>query len=105
VSEVASLPPAARDAIARISAAEERARYSLGTQPGAGLRTDVATARTALAASTPRGRRLRARLLPASTLAAASRALQSVSQATSWLDSSWPNLGRQLRRTVLHRAG
>jgi TgpA N-terminal domain/Transglutaminase-like superfamily/Domain of unknown function (DUF4129) len=103
VSEVAGLPPATREVITRVGAAEERARYSPGTLPGAGLRADVHVIRRALAARATRGQRLRAVFAPASTLATATRGLQSLSRATSWIDSSWPTMRRQIRRTMAHR--
>ena len=55
--------------------AEERARYARQPDLGAGLRADVLTVRRALAASADGRRRLRARLLPASAFAAASRGI------------------------------
>ncbi len=62
VAESARLAPAPRAALTRIGAAEERARYSLRTEPGGGLRADVAMVRKALADSSARSQRLRARL-------------------------------------------
>jgi transglutaminase-like putative cysteine protease len=104
VSDEAGLEAAGRAAISRIGAAEERARYSLTAQPATGLHADVSAVRKALAASSTWGTRLRARLLPASTLSAAASGVQSLSRATSWIDSSWPTMRRQLRRAILHRA-
>jgi transglutaminase-like putative cysteine protease len=104
VADAARLRPAPRQALARIALAVERARYSLGAQPGARLRTDVATVRKALATNASKLQRLRALLLPPSTLAAASNALQSAGRATSWIDWSWPTMRQQFRRIVLHRA-
>jgi hypothetical protein len=83
----------------------ERARYSLGTLPGARLRADVTAVRKALASNATKPQRLRALLLPPSTLAAAGNALQSAGRATSWIDWSWPTLRQQFRRLVLRRAG
>ncbi len=103
VSEEAGLPPATREVITRVGAAEERASYSLGTLPGAGLRADVHVIRRAIAARAPRGQRLRAVFAPTSTVAAAVRGLQSLSRATNWIDSSWPTMRRQIRRSIAHR--
>ncbi len=103
VSEEAGLPPATREVITRVGAAEERARYSLGTLPGAGLRADVHVIRRAIAARAPRSQRLRAVFAPTSTVATAVRGLQSVGRATSWIDSSWPTMRSQIRRTIAHR--
>jgi transglutaminase-like putative cysteine protease len=103
VAEAARLGPGPREALARIGTAVERARYSLGPQPGASLPADVATVRRAIAASATRAQRLRAFLLPPSTVAAVSAFLQSLGRATSWIDTSWPTMRRQVRRSVLHR--
>jgi hypothetical protein len=51
-----------------------------------------------------RRQRLRASLMPASTLTAAAGLLQRGGEKLSWLESSWPSMRRQLR-TVLHRTG
>jgi hypothetical protein len=104
VADAASLRPAPREALARVATAVERARYSLGTLPGARLRADVGAVRKALASNATKPRRLQALLLPPSTLAAVSNALQSAGRATSWLDWSWPTMRQQFRRIVLHRA-
>jgi transglutaminase-like putative cysteine protease len=105
VAEAAGLAPGPCAALARLGHAVERARYSLGPQPGASLPADVATVRRAIAAGASRGQRLRAFLLPPSTLAAVSAFLQSLGRATNWIDTSWPTMRRQVRRAVLRRAG
>jgi transglutaminase-like putative cysteine protease len=104
VTEAARLGPVPHAALVRIASAVERARYSPATESGARLRTDVAVVRKAIAASSSRGRRLRALLLPPSTMAAVVSGLQSASRATTWIDSSWTGASRQLRRAVLRRA-
>lgn len=104
VADTARLKPAPREALARIASAVERAQYSLGTLPGARLRTDVTAVRKAVASNVPRSQRLRAMLLPPSTLAAVGNALQSAGRATSWLDWSWPTLRHHFRRIAPHRA-
>jgi transglutaminase-like putative cysteine protease len=104
VAEAAGLRPAPREALARIASAVERARYSLGSLPGARLRADVSAVRKALASNATKPQRLRARLLPPSTLATVSNALQSAGRATSWIDSSWPTMRHQFRRLVPRRA-
>ena len=91
-------------AVKRISAAEERARYARLADPGTGLKASVRTARRAFSASVPRRQRLRARLLPASTLLAARQLAQRGGVMLSWLDFSWPAVRRQLR-AVVHRPG
>jgi hypothetical protein len=105
VSRQARLDPAAAEALSRIAAAEERARYARLPVPGAGLAADVRTVRRAAAASVTRGQRFRAVLLPASTLAAARRLLERAIGLLGWIDSSWPAVRRQMLRAVAHRPG
>lgn len=104
VTRDAHLDKSGIEAVQRISAAEERARYARLAGPGAGLKAQVRTAQEAISASVPRRQRLRARLLPASTLAAARRMTQRASELLSWLDFSWPAMRRQLR-VALRRPG
>jgi TgpA N-terminal domain/Transglutaminase-like superfamily/Domain of unknown function (DUF4129) len=99
VTRQARLDESATKAVSMLAAAEERARYARLPDPGAGLKPAVVTVRRAVAASVPRQQRLRARLLPASTMLAARLLVQRVSEMLGWLDSSWPALQRQLRRT------
>jgi len=101
----ARLDETAARAVGRLAAAEERARYARTPEPAAGLKAAEVTVRRAVAASVPRPQRLRARLVPASTVLAARHLLQRGNEMLSWLDSSWPNLRRQLRRPAAHRAG
>ena len=56
------------EALSRITLAEERAQYAARPVPGGRLRSDTAQVRRALAATTSRGGRLRARVLPPSVL-------------------------------------
>jgi transglutaminase-like putative cysteine protease len=104
VTREAGLDESGIQAMIRISAAEERARYARLADSGAGLKASVRTARRAISASVPRRQRLRARLLPASTLQAAGRLTQRASEMLNWLDFSWPAVRRQLR-TIAHRPG
>jgi hypothetical protein len=97
VTRDAHLDESGIQAVQRISAAEERARYARLAGPGAGLKAQVRIARRAISASVPRRQRLRARLLPASTLGTARRLTQRASDLLSWLDFSWPAMRRQLR--------
>jgi hypothetical protein len=105
VTRQARLDGTAASAVGRLAAAEERARYARTPDPGAGLKAAEVTVRRAVAASVPRRQRLRARLVPASTVLAARQLFQRGSEMLSWLDSSWPTLRRQLRRPAAHRAG
>jgi transglutaminase-like putative cysteine protease len=98
-----SLDPAAALALKRIAEAKERASYARLAVPGAGLATDVRTVRRATAASVTGKQRLRARLLPASTLTSAMRLLERAGGLLGWLDSSWPAVRRQLYRAA-HRS-
>jgi hypothetical protein len=98
VTREARLDETATTAVSRLAAAEERARYARLPDPGTGLKVAVVTVRRAVAASVPRQQRLRARLLPASTLLATMHLFQRANEMLGWLDSSWPTLQRQLRR-------
>ncbi len=100
----AGLDQAARDAVSRIGAAEERARYAASARPATGLRPDVRTVRQAVAARAPWSQRLRARLFPASTLAAGWRGVQRTGEYLGWLDAPWPTVRRQVRNSVAHRS-
>ncbi|MCW2936818.1 MAG: transglutaminase domain protein [Actinomycetia bacterium] len=62
------LSGASFEALSRIALAEERAQYAASPVPGRQLRADSMQVRRALAASTSRAGRLRARLLPPSVL-------------------------------------
>jgi transglutaminase-like putative cysteine protease len=77
--------PAAK-ALAGIARAEERARYAPAPDPGARLRADGRLVRQALARSVGRGARLRARLVPSSTVLALRGLAWRVLEAFDWLD-------------------
>jgi len=68
ISLVSGLDEPGRQAIGRIATVVERARYAPTPAAAGAIRADVATVRRALARSASRGARLRARLLPSSTL-------------------------------------
>ena len=101
----ASLGPDAAAALGRVVAAAERAKYARLAGPSAGLAEDVLAVRRGLAASVGARRRIRAWLLPTSTLKTAQRALQHAGDALSWLDTSVPALRRQLGRSEQQPAG
>jgi transglutaminase-like putative cysteine protease len=90
-----SLDPGTAQALGRIVTAAERAAYALRADSGAGLAADVNRVRRAVAKTTPLSRRIRAWLLPASTLATTQEGLQRLGDMLSWLDTSWPALRRQ----------
>jgi hypothetical protein len=104
VTKDARLDESGIQAVQRITAAEERARYARLAGPATGLKAQALIARRAISATVPRRQRLRARLLPASTLAGARRLTQRAADLLSWLDFSWPAVRRQLR-AALHRPG
>jgi transglutaminase-like putative cysteine protease len=95
LAKEANLDPAAAEALRRVVTAAERAAYATRAGSGAGLAADVTRVRRAVAAATPLSRRIRAWLLPASTLAATQDGLQRLGDTLSWLDTSWPTLRRQ----------
>ncbi len=97
ISREAKLDAPAAAALSRIVAAAERAQYGRNAGPGSGLAADVLAVRRALGASVPVRQRLRASLLPASTLFAAQHILQRAADKLTWLDTSLPALRRQLR--------
>lgn len=98
VSQQASFDAAAVAALTRITGAEERAQYARHPAAGAGLAADVRAVRRAVAASAARKQRIKAALLPASTLAAGRRLLERAGGLLGWLDASWPAVRRQMRR-------
>ena len=75
LGELLELDPDGARALTRIARAEELARYSLSRspEPPERLRADVRTVREAFAASVGRRARLRAKLLPPSTMAETGR--------------------------------
>jgi hypothetical protein len=91
----ANLDPPAAQALRRVVRAEERAAYAVRAESGEGLAADVTRVRRAVAAAAPRSRRIRAWLLPASTLSTAQEGLQRLGDMMNWLDTSLPALRRQ----------
>ncbi|MEU5879616.1 DUF3488 and transglutaminase-like domain-containing protein [Spirillospora sp. NPDC047279] len=68
LGELLELDQPASQALNRIARAEEVARYARDIPPAPDLRGDVRTVRTAMSASVSRRTRIRARLLPSSTM-------------------------------------
>jgi TgpA N-terminal domain/Transglutaminase-like superfamily/Domain of unknown function (DUF4129) len=88
----------AREALARIARAEERARYATAPLPAPTLRADCATIRRALARQAGRAERWRARLLPTSMLTPVRPALQQALDVFGWMDAAGMKLrGREPR--------
>jgi transglutaminase-like putative cysteine protease len=105
LGRLAGFDPSAAVALARIADAEERARYARRPAPGDGLAADLRAVRRAAAATAPRRKRIRATLLPASTMAAGRRLAERVFGLLGWLDASWPAVRRQMRRSAAQRSG
>jgi transglutaminase-like putative cysteine protease len=106
VAGAVPLDPSAREALARIVSAEERARYATAPLPSPTLRADCATFRRALAHQAGRAERWRARLLPASMLTPIRPALQHALDVFGWMDAAGLRLrGREPRGGELSGAG
>jgi transglutaminase-like putative cysteine protease len=99
IGVTSGLDDPAREAIGRISAAEERARYARTPADGASLQADVLTVRRAVARNSSRKQRWRARLFPPSTLAPVLAALRQAPDIFGWLDAA----GLRIRRMVLSK--
>jgi transglutaminase-like putative cysteine protease len=103
LSNLTGFDAASTTALIRIVDAEERARYARQPAPGAGLAADLRVVRKAVAATASRKRRLRATLLPASTLAATRMLLERGGGLFGWLDASWPTVRSEMRRAAANR--
>ncbi|MEO3812493.1 DUF3488 and transglutaminase-like domain-containing protein [Sphaerisporangium sp. B11E5] len=92
VAEHYSLDPGAAAAVTRIASAEERLRYARTPGEIASLAADLKTVRRALRATVPRARRIRATLLPTSTLLRLRGAGETVLDAFDNLETLrlWP---------------
>jgi hypothetical protein len=100
LAESRPLGTAATEALGRLAAAAERARYARpdDDRPAPGVRADAATVRTALHASAGRAVRWRALVLPASTLRWASSGVgTAIADLLDRFDDSWAAVGRWLR--------
>jgi hypothetical protein len=97
VVTAAGLGEAERDAINRIASAEERARYAPAPAAGETLQADSQLVRRGIARSVRRGRRWRARLLPASVLAPLLAALRLAPDAFGWMDAAGLRVRRRFR--------
>ena len=89
VSSVSDLDDQARQAIGRIAVVVERARYAPAPAAAGAVRSDVTSVRRALAHSSSRGTRWRARLLPASTL----RPMRALLRQAAGLLTGWTPAG------------
>jgi transglutaminase-like putative cysteine protease len=96
VTARAGLDQRAAEALDRIAAAEERARYARTPAAGATLQADTRAVRRELAAAVTARQRWRARLLPASTLRPVRAWLREAADVFGWMDAA----GMRIRRTV-----
>jgi hypothetical protein len=96
LSQRYALDATARTALHRLATAAERARYARdGAGDVSGLADDAAAVRTAVGAAVPRTARLRAWLLPVSTLRRASSAVGTfVADALDRVDELWSSVRR-----------
>jgi transglutaminase-like putative cysteine protease len=99
LSGLLALDETARQALARIAEAEERACYATVAQPSADLRSDVATVRRAMAQEAIPLRRWQARLFPSSMLTPARAGVIYALDVFGWMEAA----GQRLRaRTTAH---
>jgi hypothetical protein len=96
ISEAGELDAAGRQAVDRIAAAEERARYARTPTSSDTLRSDVHTVARAMARAARPGARWRARLLPASVLGPVRAGLRQSLDVFGWMDAG----SLRVRRSV-----
>ena len=87
-----------REALLRITQAEERASYAKEPGPSGTLPADVAAMRRAISASVTRGSRWQARLLPSSAVERTRRALSHALDLFGWLEVATGRARRRLDR-------
>jgi transglutaminase-like putative cysteine protease len=96
VAASAGLDDPAREALDRMAAAEERARYARTPAAGESLRADGKVVRRAVAKAVTGRQRWRARLLPASVLNPVGAWLREAADVFGWLDAA----GLRIRHTM-----
>jgi transglutaminase-like putative cysteine protease len=96
VTASAGLDGPAREALDRMAAAEERARYARTPATGGTLRADGKAVRRGVARAVTRQQRWRARLLPASTLNPVGAWLREAADVFGWMDAA----GLRIRQTI-----
>ncbi|MGA3151099.1 MAG: transglutaminaseTgpA domain-containing protein [Streptosporangiaceae bacterium] len=101
----ASLDDAALAALRHIAAAEERARYARAPLAGGSLRAEVALVRRALARNASWPERLRALLMPPSTLDPVHSGIRQLADIFGWLDAAAFRLRRRGPAVPARRAG
>jgi transglutaminase-like putative cysteine protease len=92
VAAALQLDAPSRQALRRVTSAEERARYATVPLQAGTLRADVSTLRRAMSRHASRVERWRARLLPPSALVPARAAWQHALDVFGWLDSVVPRV-------------
>ena len=100
IGAAVQLAAPAREALLRLVLAIEQTRYAPPGRPvaAAGLHADSAVVRVALLSAVPRGQRLRAQLLPASTVGWAVHGAGSrVADLLDAVDDTWSALRRRVR--------
>jgi transglutaminase-like putative cysteine protease len=88
VASMSDLDLGGRQAVTRIAAAEERARYARAPGSSESLQADARAARRAVSRAAPRGQRWRARLLPASVLHRMGAGLRGAADVVGWLEAA-----------------
>jgi transglutaminase superfamily protein len=88
----------ARAAAGRIAVAAERCEFARSVGDVDDLRADVSTVRDSLASSASRGERLRAAVLPRSTVRVVHRTGERVADALDWVDGTLNRGRNRLRR-------
>ncbi len=100
VGVAASLDDTAFQALRHLAAAEERARYARAPLAGDSLRAEVAAVRRALARNASPAQRLRALLMPPSTLNPLHSGIQQVGDIFGWLDAAALRIRRRGRGSL-----
>jgi transglutaminase-like putative cysteine protease len=96
LAAAATLDADTEPALRRVATAAERARYAPSVGDVGDLRADVRRVTAGFRASASRGRRLRARVLPASTAALVHAAGERVADALDWMDARSTTLKSRL---------
>ena len=98
VTALLRLPEPGRQALLRITQAEEQASYARQPSPSGALRADVVTVRGAISGSVTKSARWRARLLPASAVDRTRLALSHALDLFGWLEVATGRVRRRLDR-------
>ena len=98
VTALLRLPEPGRQALLRITQAEEQASYARQPSPSGALRADVVTVRSAISGSVTKSARWRARLLPASAVDRTRLALSHALDVFGWLEVATARIRHRLLR-------